>query len=76
MNNEEDKLIYSAWRDSESYAVPMTEEGQRLADQRFYGFRLGWIYAKFHSETGDVYRKDYLEHGPRTEDDQDSGVRE
>lgn len=67
---DEDKLIYSAWRDSESYAVPATEEGQKLADQRFQNFRLGWIYAKFHTKTGDVYRKDYLEHGPRTEDDQ------
>jgi hypothetical protein len=71
LNNEADRLIYSAWRDSESYAVPATEEGQRLADQRFYGFRLGWIYAKFHSETGDIYRKDYIESRSRTEDDQE-----
>lgn len=61
-------LMEQAWRDSESYQVPMTEEGQKLAEQRFYGFQKGWNYAKFHTETCEVYMKDYFEHGPREED--------
>jgi predicted transcriptional regulator len=63
-------LIEQAWRDSESYQVPMTEEGEKLAKQRFYGFQKGWNYAKFHTETSDVYMKDYYEYGPRTEDEE------
>jgi len=61
-------LIEQAWRDSESYQVPMTDEGEKLAKQRFYGFQKGWNYAKFHTKTSDVYMKDYYEHGPRSED--------
>jgi hypothetical protein len=65
---DENQLIYSAWRDSEAYQVPMTEEGMRLAGIRFESFRKGWEYYKFYLEHGDVYMKDYLEHGPRCED--------
>jgi len=64
----EDALIYSAWRDSEAYQVPMTEEGMRLAGIRFNTFRKGWEYHKFYLEHDDVFMKDYLEHGPRCED--------
>jgi hypothetical protein len=64
----DEKLIEQAWRDSESYQVPMTEEGEKLAKQRFYGFQKGWNYAKFHTETCDIYMKDYYEHGRRNEE--------
>ena len=64
----EDELIYSAWRDSEAYQVPMTEEGMRLAGLRFNTFRKGWEQHKFYLEHDDVFMKDYLEHGPRCED--------
>lgn len=60
MNNQ-DQLIYDAWRDSEAYAVPMTEEGERLANQRFYGFKKGWAYAQFYAKMGNIYMKDYDE---------------
>jgi len=66
---DEDELIYNAWRDSEAYQVPMTEEGMRLAGMRFESFRKGWEYHKFYLEQGDVYMKDYLEHGPRDKDE-------
>jgi len=59
--NDQDKLIYDAWRDSESYQVPVTEEGQELADRRYRSFSTGWKYAKFHSEHGTVYMKDYID---------------
>jgi hypothetical protein len=36
----------------------MTDNGAELADQRFYGFKKGWEYAKFHTENGHVYMKD------------------
>ena len=59
--NEQDQLIHDAWRDSEAYAVPMTEEGEKLAKQRFYGFKKGWEYAQFYNKMGNVYMKDYDE---------------
>ena len=58
-NNEQ--LIYNAWRDSEAYGIPMTEEGGKLAEIRFRSFRRGWEYHRFYLEHGDVYMKDYLE---------------
>lgn len=67
--NEQEQLIHDAWRDSEAYAVPMTEEGMRLAGIRFETFRKGWEYHKFYLEHNDVFMKDYLEHGPRCEDE-------
>jgi ribosomal protein S21 len=42
----EEDLIYRAWRDSESYQVPMTKEGEEKAQARFYAFKKGWAYAK------------------------------
>jgi hypothetical protein len=70
MQTEED-LIYQAWRDSESYQVPMTAEGERLAEIRLYAFTKGWKYAKFHTKTNDVYMKDYYDYGPRDLDNGD-----
>lgn len=70
MQTEED-LIYQAWRDSESYQVPATMQGENNANQRYYGFKKGWMYAKFHTKTNDVFMKDYYEHGARDLDDGD-----
>ena len=58
---DEEQLIYDAWRDSEAYGIPMTEEGAKLAEIRLRSFRRGWIYHQFYLEHGDVYMKDYLE---------------
>ena len=69
VDDEDNSVIYTAWRDSEAYQVPMTEEGQRLADIRYAAFRKGWAYHKFYLEHGEVYMKDYLEHGPRDKDE-------
>jgi hypothetical protein len=33
---------YLAWREAESYQVPMTEEGEEKAQQRWINFRKGW----------------------------------
>ena len=60
MSNQ-DQLIHDAWRDSEAYAVPMTEEGEKLAKQRFSGFKKGWEYAQFYAKMGNIYMKDYNE---------------
>jgi len=59
--NEQEQLIYNAWRDSEAYAVPMTEEGEKLAKMRWHGFKRGWEYAEFYAKTGSIYMKDYDE---------------
>lgn len=34
--------MYNAWRESESYQVPMTDEGVELADRRLKSFTKGW----------------------------------
>lgn len=59
-----DDLIHRAWRDAEAYAVPMTKEGQELADMRFSSFKQGWIYAKFHTEHNEVHKRSFDDHGP------------
>jgi hypothetical protein len=64
---EEGKMIYQAWRNAESYQVPMTEEGVRLADARYYGFCKGWAYAKFFAEHGHT---DMKEHNERSDNDE------
>lgn len=66
----EEDLIYIAWRESESYQVPMTREGEKLAEARFYGFKKGWMYAKFHTEHNTIYIKDYYDYGPRIHEDE------
>ena len=40
---------YYAWRESESYQVPMTEEGVALADRRLNAFTKGWNEALKHA---------------------------
>lgn len=40
---------YHAWRESESYQVPMTEEGVELADRRLKAFTKGWNAAIKHA---------------------------
>jgi len=59
--NEQEQLIHDAWRDSEAYAVPMTEEGEKLTLMRWHGFKRGWKYAEFYAKTGSIYMKDYDE---------------
>jgi hypothetical protein len=58
---DEEQVIYDAWRDSEAYGIPMTEEGAKLAEIRLRTFRRGWKYHQFYLEHGHVYMKDYLE---------------
>jgi hypothetical protein len=58
---DNEQLIYDAWRDSEAYGIPMTEEGEKLAEIRLRSFRRGWEYHRFYLQHGDVYMKDYLE---------------
>ena len=38
------KKIYSAWRRSEAYSVPVTEEGQQKAMERLKQFAVGYHY--------------------------------
>lgn len=67
MSEEEDKLIYNAWRNAESYQVPMTEEGVKLADARYYGFCKGWAYAQFYAKHGHADMKEYNERSDNDE---------
>ena len=43
---EQERLVYDAWREAESYQVPMTEEGQKLAERRWWAFQQGWNACK------------------------------
>ena len=43
---ENDAHIYSAWRKHEAYQVPVTEEGEYKAMQRFESFKAGWLQAE------------------------------
>lgn len=56
-----EQIVYQAWRDSESYQVPMTEEGEKLAQARYHGFKKGWAYAQFYAKHGHIYMKDHRE---------------
>jgi hypothetical protein len=58
---DEEQLIYDAWRDSEHYQVPMTEEGERLAQIRLRMFKRGWNYHKFYLKHGHISMQDYLD---------------
>ena len=60
-DEEEGKMIYQAWRNAESYQVPMTEDGVRLADARYYGFCKGWAYAQFYAKHGHTDMKEHNE---------------
>lgn len=37
------KRVYSAWRRSEAYGCPMTQEGLAKAEQRYAGFQAGYL---------------------------------
>lgn len=37
--------LYQKWRESEAYAVPMTEEGVKWSQERWRGFNLGYKQA-------------------------------
>jgi hypothetical protein len=63
---DDEKLIHEAFRNAEAYQIPMTEQGMKLADARYYGFRKGWAYAKFFGERGHV---DMKEHSERYDDE-------
>lgn len=59
--NLSEQLIYNAWRDAEAYQVPMTVEGEKLAQARYYAFKRGWEYAEFYAKHGHIFMKDHLE---------------
>lgn len=40
---------YSDWRRREAYAIPVTEEGQRMAEERYNEFKKGWEYGLRHA---------------------------
>ena len=56
---DDEKVIYNAFRDAESYQIPMTEQGLKLADARYYGFCKGWAYAQFYATYGHTDKKDF-----------------
>ena len=58
---EDEKIIYDAWRNAESYQVPMTDQGLKLADARYYGFKRGWYYSRFYAKHGHTDMKEYNE---------------
>jgi hypothetical protein len=62
MMNDYKSLEYNAWRDSEAYQVPVTDEGAKLAEQRYRGFRKGWEYAMFYMKHNRIDRH-YFEQG-------------
>lgn len=43
MQKTDDK-VYSAWRRSEAYQVPVTEQGMEEAEERFKRFKIGFDY--------------------------------
>ena len=57
----DEKVIHNAFRDAESYQIPMTEQGLKLADARYYGFCKGWAYAQFYAKHGHTDMKDFNE---------------
>ncbi len=61
MNKLEQGLVYEAWRNSEAYQVPVTIEGEQAAEKRYYSFKKGWEYAKFHEKHKHIDMKHYLE---------------
>ena len=53
------QIIHNAFRDAESYQIPMTEQGLKMADARYYGFRKGWAYAQYYAKYGHTDMKDF-----------------
>lgn len=41
-----EQQCYNDWRRSEAYQVPMTEEGIRLANERYEQFKVGYYYGQ------------------------------
>jgi hypothetical protein len=66
MDEQEKMEVFHAWRNAESYQLPMTEEGMKLADARYYGFCKGWAYAQFYAKHGHT---DMKEHNERNDDE-------
>jgi hypothetical protein len=60
---DDERLLYIAWRNSEAYQVPITEDGEKLAEQRWYGFKQGWEYHEFYLKHKHTDMKDFLEEG-------------
>jgi hypothetical protein len=58
---DDEKVIHNAFRDAEAYQIPMTDQGMKLADARYYGFRKGWAYAQFYATYGHTDMKDFNE---------------
>ena len=42
---QKDEYCYNAWRKSEAYQCPMTQEGMKSAEERYRHFKVGWDYA-------------------------------
>lgn len=44
MNKELEAKMFADWRRSECYCVPVTNEGIKLAEERFHEFKKGWQF--------------------------------
>ena len=44
MTDFKDEKCYSAWRRSEAYSLPMTEEGMKAAEERYKEFKKGFAF--------------------------------
>ena len=44
MTDFKDEKCYSAWRRSEAYSLPMTEEGIKAAEERYREFKKGFAF--------------------------------
>jgi hypothetical protein len=42
-HNQYQRAIYNDWRVSEAHQVPVTEQGEKLAEHRWRGFERGYI---------------------------------
>ena len=48
----DDSSCYSAWRKWESYQIPMTEDGIKKAEARWYAFKAGWLAGQSEKKEG------------------------
>ena len=44
MNQQTEAKCYADWRRREAFCVPVTDEGNRMALERYEEFKKGWIY--------------------------------
>lgn len=44
MTGFKDEKCYAAWRRSEAYSLPMTEEGIKAAEERYKEFKKGFAF--------------------------------